>query len=141
MIAVHPIGIRRCLEQRFIRFLIAGSVAFIVDACVLTLLVNLAGWPPTWSRLVSFPTAVTVNWLLHRRHVFEPTDKPKTEYLRFFAVQIISAGINLGIYFTAVLNFSFMARWPMLPLAIGSAIAMFVSYFCNARFVFPQRNS
>ena len=134
-------AIRRCLELRFVRFLIAGTVAFAVDALVLTALVNALGWPPTWSRLISFPTAVTANWLLHRQHVFEPTDSPQTEYVRFFAVQLLSAGINLGIYFTAVLSVPLMARWPILALAIGSLVAMFASYFCNARFVFTQRIS
>lgn len=131
-------GISRFLELRFVRFLIAGSIAFIVDASILTLLVELLGWPPTWSRVVSFPSAVTVNWLLHRTHVFEATDKPHTEYLKFASVQALSASINLGIYFTSVLSIAFMARWPIVPLIIGSVLAMFVTYLCNSRFVFTQ---
>ena len=131
---------REWLSLRFVRFLIAGSIAFVVDAAILTLLVELAGWPPTWARVVSFPSAVTVNWLVHRTHVFEPTDKPHTEYLKFASVQMLSAGINLGIYFTAVLTSPLMARWPIIPLIIGSIAAMFLTYFCNSRFVFTQRN-
>ena len=129
----------RWLRLRFVRFLFAGGVAFVVDAGVLSVLVYLFDWPATWSRLISFPTAVTANWLIHRKHVFEPTDNPHTEYLRFAAVQALSATINLGIYFVAILNSPLMARWPVLAVIIGSVIAMFLSYFCNSRFVFNQR--
>ena len=132
--------LREWLRPRFVRFLIAGSIAFVVDASILTLLVEFAAWPPTWARFVSFPSAVTVNWLVHRAHVFEPTDKPHTEYLKFASVQMLSASINLGIYFAAVLSSQFMARWPVIPLIIGSVAAMFLSYFCNSRFVFVQAN-
>ena len=90
------------LKLRFVRFLFAGSIAFVVDAAVLTLLVNLIGWSPVGARFISFPTAVTVNWLLHRTHVFEPTSRPHTEYLKFFSVQILSACVNLGTYFVAI---------------------------------------
>jgi len=84
---------------------------------------------------------ITVNWLLHRIHVFEATSEPGSEYLRFFAVQILSATVNLGVYFVAVVSSALMARWPILALAIGSALAMFVTYYCNSRFVFTQRGS
>lgn len=128
----------RWLKLRFIRFLIAGSIAFVVDASVLTLLVEVFGWPPTWGRVVSFPAAVTVNWLMHRIHVFEATDKPHTEYLKFASVQAVSATINLGIYFACVLNVPFLARWPVLALMLGAGVAMFLTYFLNSRFVFAQ---
>jgi len=105
------------------------------------LLVELLGWPPTWARVASFPSAVTVNWLIHRTHVFQATDKPHTEYLRFASVQVLSASINLGIYFAAVLSVASMARWPIVPLIAGSTAAMFLTYFCNSRFVFPRADS
>jgi putative flippase GtrA len=133
--------IHQWLKLRFIRFVFAGSAAFVVDATVLALLTGIAGWQPTTARLISFPTAVTVNWLLHRIHVFEATSEPGSEYLRFFAVQILSATVNLGVYFVAVVSSALMARWPILALAIGSALAMFVTYYCNSRFVFAQRGS
>ena len=131
--------IRDCLKLRFVRFLIAGSIAFVVDATVLTSLTGLADWPPTTARCVSFPCAVTVNWLVHRTHVFEATTRAHSEYVRFFSVQIVSACINLGIYFTAVASIAAMARWPVIALAIGSAAAMFSTYFLNSRYVFVQR--
>ena len=131
-------NVREWLNVRFVRFVIAGCIAFVVDASILTILVEFVGWPPTWARVVSFPSAVTVNWLMHRAHVFEPTDKPHTEYLKFASVQALSASINLGIYFTAVISSPLMARWPIVPLIIGSVAAMFLTYFCNSRFVFAQ---
>lgn len=132
-------SMHRWLSPRFVRFLVAGSIAFVVDAAVLSLLTGIGGWPPTTARLVSFPTAVTVNWLLHRTHVFEPTPEPRREYLKFFAVQMLSAGINLGVYFLAVTSSATIAQFPLVALAVGSALAMFVTYFCNSRFVFVQR--
>lgn len=132
--------ISKWLKLRFVRFLFAGSIAFVVDAGVLSLLISIFDWPATWSRLISFPTAVTANWLIHRTHVFEPTDQPRTEYLKFAAVQAVSATLNLGIYFLAILNSALMARWPVLALIIGSVAAMLLTYFCNSRYVFKQRD-
>jgi len=127
------------LQVRFLRFVLAGSTAFLVDAGTLTVLVSIAGWPPTWSRGISFAIAVTVNWLIHRNHVFEATSAPRSEYVRFMTVQILGAAINLSIYFLLIAYSPQLGRWPVIPLAIGAAASMFVTYFSAARFVFVRK--
>lgn len=129
---------RGWVSMRFARFVVAGSIAFCVDAAVLTVLVNLLGWAPTWSRCISFSVAVTINWLIHRHHVFEATDDPQSEYARFALVQLLSGSLNLGIYLALVVSVPTFGRWPVVPLTIGAAASMFFSYACATRFVFVR---
>ncbi len=65
---------------RFGAFAVVGAVGFLVDAGVLTALVNGLGANPYAARAVSFPAAVTATWWLNRRWTFAPagigTDRP-----------------------------------------------------------------
>jgi len=122
--------------QRFASFAGVGAIGFIVDAGILSALVQGWGWSHYTARALSFAAAVTVTWALNRRFVFSRTRDAGREYRAYFGVQAVGAAINLGTYVAVIAIVPALARWPVLPLAAGSALALVFNYSAAARWVF-----
>ena len=120
----------------FWSFVAVGTLGFAVDASALTALVVGLDWSPYIARLVSFFAAVTVTWYCNRRFVFRPTALPRREYGAYVAVQVVGACINFGVYALIIAAFPETARVPVLPLAAGSALALWFNYAAARRWVF-----
>lgn len=123
-------------RRRFIRFAMVGGMGFVIDASVLTLLVNGLGYGHYVSRAVSFSLAVTATWLVNRRWVFEAGAPSGREYSGYFIVQLIGAAINLGIYVLVIELVPTLAALPVIPLACGALIALVANFLLARRFVF-----
>lgn len=123
-------------RQRFFRFALVGGLGFMVDASVLTLLVNGMGYGHYGSRAVSFTLAVTVTWLVNRRWVFQAGSPTRREYSGYFVVQLLGAVINLAVYVLVIELHPPLAKTPVLPLAVGSVVAMFSNFLLARRFVY-----
>lgn len=123
-------------RRRLSSFAVVGGIGFIVDAGILSALVQIAGWSHIPARALSFAGAVTVTWYLNRRWVFTPTANRTREYGSYFGVQTVGAVINLGTYAAVIAAFPSLARLPVLPLAIGSAMALLFNYTAAKRWVF-----
>lgn len=123
-------------RRRFFRYAIVGGIGFAVDGGVLTLLVNGLDYGHYVSRLVSFPLAVTVTWLINRRWVFATGAPSGREYSGYFVVQVIGALINLGIYVLVIELIPRLASLPIIPLGLGSAVALVANFLLVRRYVF-----
>ncbi|HEY7552468.1 MAG TPA: GtrA family protein [Hyphomicrobiaceae bacterium] len=109
-------------------FLFSGSLAFVVDAGVLQLLIAAFGLHPILARVASLSCAHVAGWLSHRRFTFRLTTPPTfREFLRYAGVQSTVALINYGIYVAVLL--ARPQTEPLLALVISSGLAMFLSYF------------
>lgn len=130
--------ITRRPSRRFIAFACIGSVGFVVDASILTALITGLGWGLYSSRLVSFGAAVTVTWYLNRRWTFARQMSPdrKREYSAYVTVQTIGALVNLGVYSLFVTVSARLAAWPVIPLAIGSGVALVFNYLAAGKYVY-----
>jgi putative flippase GtrA len=120
------------------RFGVVGTVGFLVDAAVLSWLVQWQGWGPVEARGLSFPLAVTATWALNRRFTFTSragADR-KREYGRYFVVQTIGALINLGVYLAVIAAVPPIAAWPVLPLAAGAGVAMVFNFVASRHLAF-----
>ncbi|WP_049723060.1 GtrA family protein [Gilvimarinus polysaccharolyticus] len=130
--------------KRLFFYLLVGGVGFIVDAALLTLLVNVLDFNPYLARLLSFPPAVLVTWLLNRQLVFvSQADTVKTrslEYGRYFTVQTVGALINLAVYMGCLTLWVTLKNWPVLALAAGSVVALGFNYVGAKCWVFGQAN-
>jgi putative flippase GtrA len=125
-------------QSRFLRFGLVGAVGFVVDAGVLQALVSLAGWGPIAARLVAVPTAVFATWLLNRTITFpESHSGPALRSLwRYAVVSAAGAGVNFCVYSALVFALQAMAAVPLVPLAIGSIVALVVNYLGSKHFAF-----
>lgn len=121
-----------------LRFAKVGAVGFLVDAAILSGLMQLAGWNAYLARAVSFAAAVTVTWYLNRRWTFahRATKAPKAECTRYFLVQTSGAMLNLAVYVMVVATFGPLGAYPIAALGIGSFVAMFFNFFGARYFVY-----
>ena len=128
----------KLLPKGFSAFAVVGGIGFIVDASILAILVHGYGWGDYTARVVSFSVAVTVTWWLNRHYVFsaQKTLNRRSEYSRYLSVQLIGMAINFLIYSLCIASSQTMDQWPVLALAVGSAVALFFNYLGARLFVF-----
>ena len=55
------------------------------------------------------------------------------------SVQVTGALINLSVYVLAIESFPQLARLPVIPLAIGAAVALLFNFSASRRLVFTGR--
>lgn len=122
--------------RKLARFAAVGSLGFLIDASILTLLVNGFSFGHYSGRAISFSLAVTATWYANRRWVFEPTARMSAEYARYFSVQIAGAVLNLGIYVVVIELAPSLAAWPVIPLAVGAVAALGFNFVMSRAFVF-----
>lgn len=128
--------------KRLVRYVFVGGIGFLVDAGVLSWLVaaELAG--PILARCLSFPPAVLATWALNRRLVFTSSARSvgerAHEYGRYFAVQLLGALVNLGVYTLLVAHVATLRLWPVGALAAGSAVALLFNFLGARYWVFLQ---
>jgi putative flippase GtrA len=128
--------------RRVLQYLLVGAVGFLVDGGVLAFEVHLLRIGPYLARGPSFLAAVTATWLLNRRHTFADLGcyAPGKEYRLYVASQTIGALANLGVYALAIRNIALCAEFPVIALALGSAVALAVNYTLARFYVFPALN-
>ena len=125
------------VSRDIFRFAVVGAVGFCVDAGVLTVLMN-AGWGVIASRAVSFLLAASVTWLLNKVWTFRNvgTRAAGREYALYVGMQMIGAGINLGVFFALVLASPSLREMPVVPLAVGAGVSLGFNYFVSKRWIF-----
>lgn len=123
-------------------FAIVGAVGFVIDATVLTVLTLFVGANVYVSRFFSFLSATLVTWALNRKYAFQMRQASlaaaKREYARYVLVQIGGGLLNLAVFAAVIHAVEWMARWPVLPLAIGAVFGMAFNYFFSKVWVFRQ---
>lgn len=126
------------LGEKFGRFAIVGAIGFVVDAVFLSALVSFFHWDLYSSRAISFGAAVTTTWLLNRRYTFKKLNIRNfgKEYIFYIFIQISGSMINLAVYVYLVAKFNQLGGMPIIPLALGSVIAMLFNYSLSKKFVF-----
>ena len=124
--------------DRWIRFGIVGGLGFLTEALILHWLVSGLSLSPFIARAVSFPTAVSVTWWLHRRFTFgnARVRAAADRYIVYFMGQVLGAITNLALYAGAICTMPVLAGVPIVPLAIGSVAGLLVNYNWANRFVF-----
>lgn len=125
------------LLKEALRFGGVGSVGFVVDGGLLWVLL-LAGIDPYLARLISFPIAVLVTWLLNRTWTFENADqsKPAAQFGRYLSVQLVGAISNYLIYALVVTSFPGNIAYALVGFALGSFVGMFINFFGSRYYAF-----
>lgn len=122
-------------------FLVAGAVGFAVDAGILMVATTLAGWPPLAGRAVSFPVALTCTWWLNRRFAFagRGLESAAGEYAVYSLIQILGAIVNMGVFVACLELRPAWGRVPVVPLAIGAAVAMVFNFSALRSVLYRRR--
>lgn len=124
--------------SRFAKFCIAGTIAFVVDAGLVTLFVGTFGMNPYAARVVSFLAAATTTWAINRRYTFEVRRPPtRAEWVGYVALMLIGAAVNYGSY-AACISFWPLAREHLwLAVAVGSIAGIAIN-FLSSRALFGR---
>jgi putative flippase GtrA len=128
------------LGKDVIRFGIVGSVGFLVDSGVLTVLVRGAEANPLSARLVSMTVAILCTWLLHRFWTF-PEGRlrgPLRQTFIYGMVQLTGLSINYGVFSALIVTGAVWRAHPVLAVAAGSLSAMVVTYFLSKTIAFAD---
>ncbi|MGE8445449.1 MAG: GtrA family protein [Comamonas sp.] len=127
------------IKRSVLWFLIAGSLAFVVDVAVLTLLRDALGVYA--ARAVSFWLAATTTWLINRNISFagrSASGSLLTEYLRYLGLMLGGGAVNLAVYSLLAWIFPQGPLWLMLYVAAGTLVAMTVNYLSMTRLLYRQ---
>lgn len=129
----------RSERQRFLIYLMVGSLGFIVDAGLVAVQVHVLGIDPYVARGPSFAAAVTVTWMLNRAHTFKGLERHSVgkSYRRYVLAQVVGGLTNLAIYALAIANIPICAKYPVAAVAIASGFGLVVNYALARLFVFP----
>ena len=123
--------------KKLIWFAFAGSMGFAIDAGTLTALLHVTSIGPFIARIISIAVAMAATWVINRTFTFGKSKRNlASEGARYGLVGLLSALVNYAVYSACLL--AFPELWPVLATAIGSGVAMLVSYFGYSRFVFGR---
>jgi putative flippase GtrA len=127
-------------SKRLPGFAVVGAIGFLIDASILTLLMTGVGLDHYTARAVSFAVAVTSTWYMNRRWVFDRKSVQMSgrEYSSYVVVQIVGATINLLVFVAAIEFIEALRNIPVIPLAMGAAVALLFNYGASSRFVFNE---
>lgn len=131
------------VDPAFLRFGAVGAAGFSVDGLILYALVHGAGLNYFVGRLISFTIAVGVTWLLNRTWTFKVrrTDGRLREAAVYFAVQCTGGVANIGVYTAAILIAPVLKDWLIVPLAMGSAVGLCLTYLGAKHLAFRHRQN
>jgi putative flippase GtrA len=132
----------KVISAKFLRFAIAGVAGFAVDAVLVYALRGQFG--PYVARLVSFPAAVVVTWLINRTFAFATHQKHLPlwrEFLHYFAAMLGGGAINYVAYGLLLAFVEPVSQHPIIAIAFGSLAGLAVNFFLAHSFVFGKMPS
>lgn len=139
---VGHFGVREKEAERFFKFLIVGTVGFIVDFGTLTFLVEVMGFIPVAANTISFSAAVVSNFTWNRYWTYPDSrsKRRRIQLLQFGVVSIIGLAINNGILLLLQHPADVALRTVHAPEAIGgyipakmvgTVVVLFWNFFIN----------
>jgi putative flippase GtrA len=134
-------GLWSRLDPTFLRFFVVGAIGFAIDAGILHGLADFWGVNPFAAQAVAFPIAVAATWLLNRAWTFGDArqEPPVRQAAVYFGVQCAGFATNYVIYAGVLLAFPVLRHWLVIPLAMGAAAALCVTYTGARRLAFRVR--
>ncbi|MGB1252164.1 MAG: GtrA family protein [Candidatus Promineifilaceae bacterium] len=136
-------GVNPVELTRFLKFVVVGSIGFIVDFGTLTVLVEAFGINELIANVFSFTAAVISNFLFNRYWTY-PDSRSKDiwqQLIQFSLVNIVGLGINTLVLFLLIgpfnrlielVGFMLLDGRGYIPAKIcGTVIVLFWNFFVN----------
>ncbi|WP_028745473.1 GtrA family protein [Rhizobium mesoamericanum] len=121
--------------KKLLRFGIAGGIGFLVDAGVLSLLLETTPLGPFLARLVAIALAMATTWIFNRTFTFAQSGHSlAVEGFRYGSVGVTAALVNYGLYSALLLSFPDLQ--PVTAMVLATAASVLLSFFGYSRFVF-----
>lgn len=131
------------MSRAFLSFAVAGTIAFVVDACVVLVLTAL-GMSPYVARVFSFTAAATTTWVINTRVTFRAERQPLSfsRWCTYMATMLGGLSVNYAIY---ALVLCFAGRTPptqmvlLAGVAAGAIVGLAVNYTVCRVWLFRKR--
>lgn len=127
------------LIREVIFFGMVGALGFLIDAGVLYLLKSSLGLYV--GRAVSFFCAVFITWVLNRTLTFKGKKRERKvfgEFMHYLFLMLIGGMFNVGTYYLMLHQSELVKAFPVIGVAAGSIIGMFVN-FSTSRLMFYSK--
>lgn len=118
-----------------------GTVGFLVDASILTLLLSSGYFDLYMARVASFICAVTTTWYLNRQFTFPHSKSQKyfKQWRHFISLNSVGGGINYMVYAMLVTWSVLMSENPILATAIGSLCGLSFNFLSSYHVIFKEK--
>ena len=127
---------RLALLRQFLRFGTVGAGGFIVDAGTVY---SLRAWVGLYvAGAVAYVTAATFNWVANRVWTFRGrgSGAAHRQWALFLAANALGFVLNRGTYFILISASAFCYRNPVVAIAAGVAMGMFLNFHLSRTVVF-----
>jgi len=126
--------------SQLILFGIVGIIGMMFDLSIVTFLREVFSIDTRVCSLVSFPFAVTSNYILNRRFTFQTNDiNFLAGYFKFFAVNIFGLLTRIWAIHYTIFFFPFLEKdFYLFITMLGILIAFFINFFMSKLFVFKK---
>ena len=128
--------------NQFIRFGLVGTVGFLVDSGVLTILIKFTERGPFLSRIISYMFSATVTWYLNRNITFKSYKQGslRGEWIKYIFANLFGALLNYGVYAVMIIRVPLVNAYPIIGVAAGSIAGMMVNFTMSRVYVFHVRD-
>lgn len=124
------------MKQLF-KFGLVGSIGFVVDAIIFSVLFYLLELPLMSARVPAFVVSATVTWYGNRVLTFASTDQNRArQWLTFIAGASFSALPNFAVFKLCTLWLGTEGFQAMLALVAGIGVGMVSNYLISRKVVF-----
>jgi putative flippase GtrA len=127
---------RLALLREFLRFGTVGTAGFVADTTVVYSLRASAGLYVAGA--VAYLVAVTVTWALNRIWTFRGrgSGSMHRQWMLFMSANALGFVLNRGTYFILVTVSPLCVQYPVLAIAAGVAMGMFLNFHLSRTIVF-----
>ncbi len=126
--------------REIISFAAVGTVGFLLDAVIVWALIQFTNITPIWAKLIAFPFAVILTWLLNRNSTFKDRKQPNylKEWAKYIQVNSLGAITNNISFIILVAKIDHLYQQPIIAVALGSIIGMTFNYLGSKIWVFQK---
>lgn len=139
---VGHFGVRPKEAERFFKFLVVGTVGFIVDFGTLTFLVEVMGLVPLHANTISFSAAVLSNFIWNRYWTYPDSrsKRKRIQLIQFGVVSVLGLAINNLILLALIAPFDLLlGAFPTVPpnrgyipaKIVATLVVLFWNFFVN----------
>lgn len=124
------------LTRQFVRFVIVGTIGFIINVAVVYLLRTSIGL--YWAGAAAFVAAASTTWIGNRTWTFEdrsPSPAPR-QWALYLGFNLLSLGLYCFVYGVLVALVPLCRVFPVLPVGAGSIVGLFANFSLSRRVVF-----
>lgn len=119
----------------FARFVAVGAFGFLADYAILIYLVSALGADPFSARVISVTLAILLTWALNKSWSFRTLGRNRRTgtLLPYYGIQLTGALLNFATYSLILILAPFAVNHLIIPMAFGSAVALFFNYLLGRR--------